>query len=264
MKKSEPQWDEAHKEDQIVPKPVANRSRRPTEPLSVELDFLRVIRVFRGSPRPSLPLKPASGGRILPVHRPFGFSTQVPMRWLMVAFRGVAEVEVAFFVALAVAGCAGDTDVSKVPASPIQTAPALSGTGAGKPKTAELPDLPRGAGQMDANVPDELTRTRSGLYYRILRKGEGKKPRPTDTVVVNYKGWLDNGREFDSSYGKGQPLVHPLNQLVPGWIEGIPLIGEGGMIELEIPPDLAYGPRGQGAVPPNATLHFIVELLEVK
>jgi FKBP-type peptidyl-prolyl cis-trans isomerase FkpA len=134
-----------------------------------------------------------------------------------------------------------------------------------KPKSAELPELPNGAGEMDPDAPQELTPTSSGLYYRILRKGDGKKPTLANTVVAHYKGWLDNGKEFDASYGKGAPATFPLSRVVPGWQEGLPLVGEGGMIELEIPSDLGYGSRGSPPViPPGATLHFIVELKQVK
>jgi FKBP-type peptidyl-prolyl cis-trans isomerase FkpA len=84
-------------------------------------------------------------------------------------------------------------------------------------------------------------------------------------VTVNYKGWLDSGKVFDSSYDRGEPISFPLNRVIPGWTEGMQLVGEGGMIELEIPSKLGYGERGApGAIPPNATLHFIVELIEVK
>jgi FKBP-type peptidyl-prolyl cis-trans isomerase len=82
---------------------------------------------------------------------------------------------------------------------------------------------------------------------------------------VNYHGWLDDGKVFDSSYQRNEPISFPLNRVIPGWTEGMQLVGEGGMIELSIPPDLGYGSRGAGsAVPPNATLHFLVELLKVQ
>ena len=82
---------------------------------------------------------------------------------------------------------------------------------------------------------------------------------------VNYHGWLDSGKVFDSSYTRGRDISFPLNGVIKGWTEGMQLVGEGGMIELTIPPDLAYGSRGAGdAVPPNATLHFLVELLKVE
>ena len=119
--------------------------------------------------------------------------------------------------------------------------------------------------KVDEDAPKEFTTTESGLKYRILRKTDGKKPTAKNTVKCHYKGWLDNGKEFDSSYTRGEPIEFPLNGVIPGWTEGMQLVGEGGMIELEIPANLGYGARGAGAsVPPNATLHFIVELQKVK
>ncbi len=121
-------------------------------------------------------------------------------------------------------------------------------------------------GPVDADAPQEMTTTESGLKYRIRRKSEGKKPTAENAVRVHYRGTLDNGKIFDSSYGKsGRSIQFPLGGVIKGWTEGLQLIGEGGMIELEIPPELGYGEKGQGsAIPPNATLHFIVELLEIK
>ena len=84
-------------------------------------------------------------------------------------------------------------------------------------------------------------------------------------MTVHYKGWLDNGAEFDSSYKRNAPATFPLNRVIPGWTEGVQLVGEGGMIELASPSNLGYGPSGAGAdIPPNATLHFVVELIKVK
>jgi FKBP-type peptidyl-prolyl cis-trans isomerase len=120
-------------------------------------------------------------------------------------------------------------------------------------------------GAEDKDAPKEFTATKSGLKYRILRKAEGKKPKATDTVKVHYKGWLDDKKEFDSSYKRGEPIEFPLNGVIPGWTEGMQLVGEGGMVELEIPANLGYGARGiPGVIPPNSTLHFLVELIAVK
>lgn len=105
----------------------------------------------------------------------------------------------------------------------------------------------------------------SGLQYKILSEGKGKKPSPSDTVTVNYKGMLIDGTEFDSSYKRGQPATFGLNQVIKGWTEGIPLIKEGGKIQLFIPPDLGYGDRGAGQlIGPNAVLIFEVELLSTQ
>ena len=120
-------------------------------------------------------------------------------------------------------------------------------------------------GPIDKNAPKEFTKTKSGLKYRVLRKANGKKPRVRDTVTVHYRGWLDDKTEFDSSYTRGKPTTFPLNRVIAGWTEGLQLVNQGGMIELEIPANLGYGPRGAGnVIPPNATLHFLVELIEIE
>ena len=119
-------------------------------------------------------------------------------------------------------------------------------------------------GPVDDDAPEEFTETESGLKYRILRKSDGEKATANDSVTVNYRGWLDDETEFDSSYKRGEPISFPLGGVIPGWTEGMQLVGVGGMIELTIPAELGYGKRGAGAdVPPNATLHFIVELIRV-
>lgn len=128
-----------------------------------------------------------------------------------------------------------------------------------------LPKLPAGAGAVDKDAPKAFEQTASGLKYRVLRKGDGAKPKAANTVKVNYHGWLDNGKVFDSSYARKEPISFPLMRVIPGWTEGMQLVGNGGMIELEIPSKLGYGDRGAGAdIPGGATLHFLVELLEVK
>lgn len=133
-------------------------------------------------------------------------------------------------------------------------------------KEVPHPKLPAGAGAIAADAPKTFTKTSSGLQYRVLRAGEGAKPKATDTVEVNYHGWLDDGKVFDSSYQRGESISFPLNGVIRGWTEGMQLVGEGGMIELLIPSDLGYGARGTpgGPIPPNATLHFLVELRDVK
>ena len=134
----------------------------------------------------------------------------------------------------------------------------LSGVVTGQSHAAE-------PGPADADAPTEFTSTPSGLKYKILRKGNGEKPKASDTVTVNYRGWLDNGKEFDSSYKRGEAISFPLNRVIPGWTEGMQLVGKGGMIELEIPAKLGYGARGAGgAIPPNAQLHFLVELIDIQ
>ena len=125
--------------------------------------------------------------------------------------------------------------------------------------------LQSGTGVMDEDASLEFTTTGSGLKYRVLRHSDDRKPKASNTVTVNYRGWLDNGREFDSSYKRGEPISFPLGGVIPGWTEGMQLVGNGGMIELWIPSELGYGAAGSPpSVPPNAALHFVVELLAVK
>ena len=127
-----------------------------------------------------------------------------------------------------------------------------------------FPKLPEGAGAIDPKAAKTFTTTESGLKYRILRAGSGPKPNTQQRVEVNYQGWLFNGRVFDSSYQRGMPITFGMTQVIKGWTEGMQHVNKGGMIELEIPGYLGYGLAGQGAtIPPNATLHFIVELIEI-
>jgi FKBP-type peptidyl-prolyl cis-trans isomerase FklB len=105
----------------------------------------------------------------------------------------------------------------------------------------------------------------SGLQYKIITNGSGRKPAPTDTVTVNYRGTLIDGKEFDSSFKHGQPATFVLNAVIKGWTEGLQQMPVGSKWNLYIPPDLAYGDRGAAnVIPPNATLIFEVELLSIK
>lgn len=108
--------------------------------------------------------------------------------------------------------------------------------------------------------------TDSGLVYESLKEGSGASPTPADTVKVHYRGTLqDGGKEFDSSYQRGQPIEFPLARVIKCWTEGVQKMRVGGKARLTCPPDLAYGSRGAGGViPPNATLVFEVELLGIK
>ncbi|HYW58417.1 MAG TPA: FKBP-type peptidyl-prolyl cis-trans isomerase [Polaromonas sp.] len=107
--------------------------------------------------------------------------------------------------------------------------------------------------------------TSSGLVYRALKEGTGASPAASDTVKVHYRGSFPDGREFDSSYKRNEPTEFPLNRVIPCWTEGVQKMKVGGKAKLTCPAAIAYGSRGAGGViPPNATLQFEIELLEVK
>ena len=106
--------------------------------------------------------------------------------------------------------------------------------------------------------------TASGLQYEVIIQGNGNKPAATDVVKVHYEGTLINGTVFDSSYSRGSPIEFPLDRVIPGWTEGVQLMNEGSTFRFVIPSDLAYGSGGGGgAIPPNATLIFKVELISI-
>lgn len=119
---------------------------------------------------------------------------------------------------------------------------------------------------LKANKSKEgVVETKSGLQYKMVKKGQGAKPAPTDTVKVHYKGTLLDGKEFDSSYKRNEPATFQVNQVIAGWQEALPLMETGSTFELYIPPDLAYGDRGAPPViEPGSMLTFQVELLEIQ
>jgi len=106
--------------------------------------------------------------------------------------------------------------------------------------------------------------TDSGLQYKVVVMGDGAKPNPTDKVTVHYRGTLLNGEEFDSSYSRGEPTSFQLDQVIPGWTEGVGMMPVGSKFMFYIPPNLAYGPQGGGPIGPNSTLIFEVELLGIE
>jgi len=107
------------------------------------------------------------------------------------------------------------------------------------------------------------TATASGLQYRALADGAGDKPTATSKVTVHYTGCFENGDVFDSSVQRGEPTSFPLNGVIAGWTEGVQLMAPGARYQFIIPHQLAYGERGSaGVIPPSATLHFEIELLE--
>ncbi|ATG73029.1 FKBP-type peptidyl-prolyl cis-trans isomerase [Zobellella denitrificans] len=106
--------------------------------------------------------------------------------------------------------------------------------------------------------------TESGLQYEVLSEGDGDKPAAEDVVTVHYVGTLVDGTQFDSSIDRGEPASFPLNQVIPGWTEGVQLMPVGSKYKLYIPADLAYGESGAGTIPGNAVLIFEVELLDIE
>jgi peptidylprolyl isomerase len=122
------------------------------------------------------------------------------------------------------------------------------------------------AGTTHPKPAAQMTTTPSGLQYRDLVVGKGPQPKEGDTVVVNYTGTFTNGKVFDTSVGK-KPFQFELGRgkVIKGWDEGVASMHVGGKRKLVIPPDLAYGPGGYpGVIPPNSTLTFVVELLQIK
>ncbi len=122
-----------------------------------------------------------------------------------------------------------------------------------------------GAAFLAANATKEgVVTLPSGLQYKILVAGTGPKPTANDTVVCNYRGTLLDNTEFDSSYKRGQPMTIRVGGVIKGWTEALQLMPVGSKWQLFIPPDLAYGDRGQGPGGPNATLIFEVELISIQ
>ena len=110
-----------------------------------------------------------------------------------------------------------------------------------------------------------IVTTSSGLQYEILTPGTGTvSPKATDNVTVHYKGTTIDGKEFDSSYSRGEPTSFPLNGVIPGWTEGVQLMKEGAKYRFYIPSELAYGEQGAGPIAPNSTLIFDVELIKIQ
>ena len=116
----------------------------------------------------------------------------------------------------------------------------------------------------DNGQREEVTTTESGLQYEILEEGDGAKPTLQDQVIVHYRGELVDGVVFDSSYSRGQPASFPLSGVVPGWKEGLQLMTVGSTYKFYLPPELGYGERDMGVIPPNSVLIFRVELLGIR
>jgi FKBP-type peptidyl-prolyl cis-trans isomerase FkpA len=113
-------------------------------------------------------------------------------------------------------------------------------------------------------IKKEAVETDSGLQYKVLITGNGRKPTAKSNVKVHYRGLFLNGTQFDSSYSSDEPVSFNLKRVIKGWTEGLQLMPAGSVFVFLIPPELAYGEKGSGPVPPDATLIFEIELLGVK
>ena len=116
----------------------------------------------------------------------------------------------------------------------------------------------------DNKVKEGVQTTESGLQYKVMTMGDGAKPTATQTVKVHYRGTLLDGTEFDSSYARNEPISFALNRVIAGWTEGVQLMPVGSKFMFYIAPELAYGEGGGGPIPPNSTLVFEVELLDIE
>lgn len=142
---------------------------------------------------------------------------------------------------------------------------ALMETRQARANSQALDNLEEGLAFLEKNAErDEVVTLESGLQYEVLEEGQGgEKPTAADTVTTHYEGRLIDGTVFDSSYQRGEPVSFPLNRVIAGWTEGLQLMSPGAKYRLYVPSELAYGDSGAGQIPPNSTLIFDVELLEV-
>ena len=133
------------------------------------------------------------------------------------------------------------------------------------PPSAAAGESPGEAFLAENKKKEGVMTTASGLQYKILKEGTGEKPKATDTVKVHYRGTTLDGKEFDSSYKRNEPATFPLNGVIKGWTEGLQLMKAGSKFEFVIPSELAYGKPGHPpSIPPDATLIFEVELLDIE
>lgn len=178
------------------------------------------------------------------------------------------HVLVTFILILLMAACGPaqsdeETTGGEDPTPTVQASQDESAVGAASGETGESAP----AGPPDAFADEEYTTTDSGLQIAITEEGSGEEPEEGDVVSVHYTGMLGDGTVFDSSANRGEPISFPLGRgrVIQGWDEAIALLQKGGKAKLIIPPQLAYGEQGSGGViPPNATLYFDVELVEIQ
>ena len=166
-------------------------------------------------------------------------------------------------------GHAGDEEAKRMSREEIQTALMTYQQQLQEEQTKQIEELAqknKDAGEAflaENGTRDGVQTTESGLQYEVVTEGTGDKPAETDTVKVHYTGTLISGKVFDSSRERGEPVSFALNQVIPGWTEGLQLMNKGARYKLFIPSDLAYGPGGNRAIGPNETLIFDVELLDI-
>jgi FKBP-type peptidyl-prolyl cis-trans isomerase FklB len=174
-------------------------------------------------------------------------------RWPLAAIAGMAFVACVFLT-----GCE-DESASKTANEPAAAKPKAS-----RNEMAEQ-NAKAGADFLAANAKKEgVKTTSSGLQYLVLKEGQGKKPGLTNQVEVHYHGTLINGKVFDSSVERGEPITFGVTRVIPGWTEALQLMNEGSKWRVFIPSELAYKARGSGPIGPNETLIFEIELLHVK
>ena len=132
------------------------------------------------------------------------------------------------------------------------------------PPAAQPPAGAAAPGNLGALTGSARVTTASGIVFESVQAGSGASPRASDTVKVHYRGTFPDGREFDSSYQRGQPATFALDRVIPCWTEAVQMMKPGGKARITCPPRLAYGERGAGGViPPNATLLFDIELISI-
>jgi FKBP-type peptidyl-prolyl cis-trans isomerase FkpA len=162
-----------------------------------------------------------------------------------------------------------DAATGKALAAPVETyGPKVQAFAQGRAMAAASaasgPEKEKGKAFADKAAQESgAVRTPTGLVFQTLTPGSGKKPVATDQVKVHYQGNLIDGTEFDSSYKRGQPVDFGLQNVIPCWTEGVQLMSVGSKAKLVCPAEIAYGDRGQGTIPPGATLVFEVELLDI-